>query len=110
MQIENRKCMRKYIRNSGIIDSNDNERFKKGTTKMLKNPEQTKNEIVEWIRDYFKKNGPDCDAVVGVSGGKDSSVVAALLAGALGKDRVVGVMMQMEYRVTSVIHRRLYLC
>ena len=60
---------------------------------MLKNPEQTKNEIVEWIRDYFKKNGPDCDAVVGVSGGKDSSVVAALLAEALGKDRVVGVMM-----------------
>ena len=52
---------------------------------MLKNPEQTKNEIVEWIRDYFKKNGPDCDAVVGVSGGKDSSVVAALLAEALGK-------------------------
>ena len=85
--------MQKYIRNSGIIDSNDNERLKKGTTKMLKNPEQTKNEIVEWIRDYFKKNGPDCDAVVGVSGGKDSSVVAALLAEALGKDRVVGVMM-----------------
>ena len=85
--------MQKYIRNSGIIDSDDIERLKKGTTKMLKNPEQTKNEIVEWIRDYFKKNGPDCDAVVGVSGGKDSSVVAALLAEALGKDRVVGVMM-----------------
>lgn len=62
--------MQKYIRNSGIIDSDDNERLKKGTTKMLKNPEQTKNEIVEWIRDYFKKNGPDCDAVVGVSAEK----------------------------------------
>ena len=60
---------------------------------MLKNPEQVKNEIVQWIRDYFKKNGPKCDAVVGVSGGKDSSVTAALLAEALGKDRVVGVMM-----------------
>ncbi|MGN0354669.1 MAG: NAD(+) synthase [Muricoprocola sp.] len=60
---------------------------------MLKNPEQVKNEIVQWIRDYFEKNGPKCDAVVGVSGGKDSSVTAALLAEALGKDRVVGVMM-----------------
>lgn len=60
---------------------------------MLKNPEQVKNEIVQWIRDYFEKNGPTCDAVVGVSGGKDSSVVAALLTEALGKDRVIGVMM-----------------
>ena len=60
---------------------------------MLKNPEQVKNEIVQWIRDYFKKNGPKCDAVVGVSGGKDSSVTAALLVEALGKNRVVGVMM-----------------
>ena len=60
---------------------------------MLRNPEQTKNEIIQWIRDYFEKNGPKCDAVVGVSGGKDSSVTAALLAQALGKDRVIGVMM-----------------
>ena len=60
---------------------------------MLKNPVQTKNEIVQWIRDYFEKNGPKCDAVIGISGGKDSSVTAALLAEALGKDRVVGVMM-----------------
>lgn len=60
---------------------------------MLKNPEQTKNEIVQWIRDYFEKNGPKCDAVIGISGGKDSSVCAALLAEALGKDRVIGVMM-----------------
>lgn len=60
---------------------------------MLKNPEQTKNEIVQWIRDYFEKNGPKCDAVIGISGGKDSSVTAALLTEALGKDRVVGVMM-----------------
>lgn len=60
---------------------------------MLKNPEQVKDEIVQWIRDYFAANGPDCDAVIGISGGKDSSVTAALLAEALGKDRVVGVMM-----------------
>ena len=60
---------------------------------MLKNPEQTKNEIVAWIREYFEHNGPECAAVIGISGGKDSSVTAALLAEALGKDRVVGVLM-----------------
>lgn len=60
---------------------------------MLKNPEQTKNEVVQWIRDYFEENGPNCSAVVGVSGGKDSSVTAALCAEALGKERVVGVLM-----------------
>lgn len=60
---------------------------------MLKDPKQTKDKLVEWIRDYFEKNGPKCDAVIGISGGKDSSVVAALLTEALGKDRVVGVMM-----------------
>ena len=48
---------------------------------------------VLWIREWFEKNGPGCSAVVGVSGGKDSSVVAARLANALGKDRVIGVMM-----------------
>ncbi|MCQ2404368.1 MAG: NAD(+) synthase [Clostridia bacterium] len=54
---------------------------------------KVKNECVAWIRDFFAKNGPDCNAVVGISGGKDSSVVAALCAEALGKDRVVGVLM-----------------
>lgn len=52
-----------------------------------------KNEIVQWIRDWFEKNGKDCNAVVGISGGKDSSVVAALCVEALGKDRVIGVLM-----------------
>ena len=60
---------------------------------MLTDPVKTKNEIVQWIRDYFEANGPKCSAVVGVSGGKDSSVVAALLKEALGPERVVGVMM-----------------
>lgn len=54
---------------------------------------KVKNEIVEWIRDWFEQNGKDCMAVVGISGGKDSSVVAALCVEALGKDRVVGVLM-----------------
>lgn len=60
---------------------------------MLANARKTKNEIVQWIRDYFEKNGPKCSAVVGISGGKDSTIVAALCVEALGKDRVVGVMM-----------------
>lgn len=64
-----------------------------GGKDMLKNPEQTKNKIVQWIRDYFAENGPSCSAVIGISGGKDSSVAAALCAEALGKDRVVGVLM-----------------
>lgn len=52
-----------------------------------------KNECVEWIRKFFKENGEGCNAVVGISGGKDSSIVAALCVEALGKDRVVGVLM-----------------
>lgn len=52
-----------------------------------------KEAIVKWIQDWFKENGPDCKAVIGISGGKDSSIVAALCVEALGKDRVVGVMM-----------------
>lgn len=60
---------------------------------MLRDPVQTKNDIVKWIRDYFEANGPTCSAVVGVSGGKDSSVTAALLKEALGPERVVGVLM-----------------
>ena len=51
------------------------------------------NDCVQWIQDFFKKNGKDCMAVVGISGGKDSSVVAALSVEALGKDRVIGVLM-----------------
>ena len=54
---------------------------------------KVKNECVEWIRDFFAKNGPDCNAVIGISGGKDSSIAAALCVEALGKDRVIGVLM-----------------
>ena len=52
-----------------------------------------KDECVAWIRDFFEKNGPGCNAVVGISGGKDSSIAAALCVEALGKDRVIGVLM-----------------
>lgn len=49
-------------------------------------------ECIEWIRDYFADN-PDGKAIIGISGGKDSTVAAALCVEALGHDRVVGVMM-----------------
>ena len=49
--------------------------------------------LVKWIQDWFEKNGKDCNAVIGISGGKDSTVCAGLLVKALGKDRVIGVLM-----------------
>lgn len=46
-----------------------------------------------WIQEFFQNNGPTCNAIIGISGGKDSSIVAALLVKALGKERVIGVLM-----------------
>ena len=54
---------------------------------------KVKNECVEWIRNFFEENGKGCNAIVGISGGKDSSIVAALCVEALGKERVIGVLM-----------------
>lgn len=54
---------------------------------------RVRDQIVEWIRSWFDANGRGCCAVLGISGGKDSSVVAALCARALGPERVVGVLM-----------------
>lgn len=54
---------------------------------------KVKNDIVQWIKNWFDENGNNCNAVIGISGGKDSSVVAALCVEALGKDRVIGVLM-----------------
>ena len=54
---------------------------------------KVKDQVVQWIRDWFEKNGPTCNAIIGISGGKDSTVMAALCVEALGKDRVIGVSM-----------------
>jgi len=55
--------------------------------------EEATRQCVEWIKNWFDENGKGCKAVLGISGGKDSSVVAALCCKALGKDRVIGVLM-----------------
>lgn len=52
-----------------------------------------KDEIIVWIQKFFEENGKGCKAVVGISGGKDSSVCAALCVEALGKENVIGVLM-----------------
>lgn len=49
--------------------------------------------LTSWIRDWFEANGPKASAVIGISGGKDSSVCAALLVRALGPERVCAVLM-----------------
>ncbi len=80
------------------------------------NAKQVKEECVEWIRHFFEENGKGCNAVIGISGGKDSSVAAALCVEALGRDRVIGVLMpqgvqhdiDMAYRLVNHLGIRHY--
>ena len=58
-----------------------------------KDYQQITQDCIIWIRDWFAQNGPQSPVIIGVSGGKDSSIVSALCVEALGKDRVLGVMM-----------------
>ena len=77
---------------------------------------KTKDECVLWIQKFFEENGPDCNAVVGISGGKDSSIAAALCVEALGAERVIGVLMpqgeqhdiDMAYMLVNHLHIRHY--
>ncbi|MCF0136028.1 MAG: NAD(+) synthase [Lachnospiraceae bacterium] len=57
------------------------------------NPEKAALGCIQWIRQFFEENGPGCNAVIGISGGKDSSIICGLLVKALGRDRVIGVLM-----------------
>lgn len=72
------------------------------------NVQKAHDKCVKWIRDWFDKNGPDCNAVIGISGGKDSTIVAALCVEALGKNRVIGVLM--PHRVQSDLHESIMVC
>ena len=60
---------------------------------MIFKAKEVKEDLIKWIREWFDKNGSGCNAIIGISGGKDSSVCAALCVEALGKDRVIGVLM-----------------
>ncbi len=60
---------------------------------MAFNAAKVTDDLVKWLNDWFLENGPGCNAVIGISGGKDSSVTAALCVRALGADRVIGVLM-----------------
>ncbi|MDR0221031.1 MAG: NAD(+) synthase [Lachnospiraceae bacterium] len=54
----------------------------------------TAEKLTDWVKEYFQNNAtPETKAVVGISGGKDSSTTAAVCVAALGKERVVGVLM-----------------
>ena len=50
-------------------------------------------ELLIWLKNWFLENGKDCNAIIGISGGKDSTITAALCAKALGNKRVIGVLM-----------------
>lgn len=88
-------------KNRDLKISQDASSFSQGGVSVSQNPgcksgfdaEAVKNDLIEWIRKFFRENGPDCNAIVGISGGKDSSTVAALCVEALGRDRVIGVLM-----------------
>jgi len=57
------------------------------------NVEQTTNDCIEWINKWMNKNGLNCNTVLGISGGKDSTIAAALCVKALGSERVIGVLL-----------------
>lgn len=61
--------------------------------KFRENRVKNKDKTVSWIQRWFNKNGPECNAIIGISGGKDSTVAASLCVEALGKERVRGILM-----------------
>ena len=60
------------------------------------NAENLMNGCIEWVRGWFDRNGASCSAVLGMSGGKDSTIAAAVCARAIGPERVVGVALPAE--------------
>ena len=58
-------------------------------------------DCIQWIREWFAVNGPKSPAVLGISGGKDSTIAAKLCVEALGADRVIGVTIPGEGQDTA---------
>lgn len=79
---------------------------------------EVKNKLVQWLRDYYDNNGNPLNAVVGCSGGKDSSVVLAALVEAIGTDRVYAILMpngiqsdiEDSYKICELLGLKPYLC
>ena len=57
------------------------------------NPEAELQHIIKWTREWFANNTPGAPAVIGMSGGKDSTITAAILTIALGVENVVGILL-----------------
>lgn len=57
------------------------------------NVDKVTRDLIQWTRDWFDKNGKDSVAVLGISGGKDSTIAAKIMVEALGENRVIGVML-----------------
>lgn len=64
------------------------------------NAKEEVNNIVSFIRKYYKQNNLG-GVVIGISGGKDSAVVAAIFTKALGKENVIGVTMPCHSKDTD---------
>lgn len=79
---------------------------------------KVKEQLVEWLRNYFDNNGQPINAVVGCSGGKDSTVVLAALTEAIGVDRIYAVLMpngeqadiEDSYKVCEFLGLKPYVC
>ena len=55
------------------------------------NAKEVKDKLIVGIQKWFKENGDGCNAIIGLSGGKDSLIVAKLCVEALGAERVIGI-------------------
>lgn len=82
------------------------------------NAQETADKLVEWLREYFNNNGKPINAVVGCSGGKDSTVVLAALVKAIGPERVYAILMPNDeqadindsYKVCQYLHLEPHVC
>ena len=55
------------------------------------NVEEQTEKVIDWTRNWMNEKGEDSKAIIGISGGIDSSTVAAILEKAIGKERVIAI-------------------